>query len=96
MKNRSGRKSSDLDNIRPEIWEFTEDLLHVIWILEKTIALYPELAENLHNIINGDVFTEDELPKPTEEERKAPKIEKPKPIQLTIESAYNNNRNNNP
>ena len=30
----SGRKSSPLDRIRPERWDFTQELLELIWILE--------------------------------------------------------------
>lgn len=74
MKSGAGRKSSPLDDVRPERWtaEFTEELLRLLWILESTIDLQPGLTRNLEQIIDGPVFTEDELPDPTEEERSPP------------------------
>ena len=43
MKEKSGRKSSPLDDIRPQRWtsEYTEDLLRLLWVLEATLAEYP-------------------------------------------------------
>ena len=40
----AGRKSSPLDEIRPERWEFTEELLELLWVLEATLELQPEGA----------------------------------------------------
>jgi len=49
MKNPKGKKSSPLDDIRPEKWtgDFTTELLELLWILEATIAEYPTLAKLL-------------------------------------------------
>ena len=69
MKDRSGKKSSPLDDIRPERWEFDEELLNVVWILEHTVETYPALAAWLKQMIAGPVFSENELPKPSPEER---------------------------
>ena len=44
-------------------------------MLEETVEREPELAELLAAIISSDVFATDELPEPTEEERKPPTIE---------------------
>lgn len=46
MKNPKGKKSSPLDDIRPEKWtgNFTTELLELLWILEATIAEYPRQA----------------------------------------------------
>ena len=70
---RSGRKSSELDNIRPEIWEFTEELLELLWVLEETINLQPEGSALLEEVCTSSTFSWDELPTPTEEERQPPR-----------------------
>lgn len=77
-KNPTGKKSSPLDEIRPERWtgDMTRELLELLWILEATVGKEPELAELLAEITNSEVFTAGELPQPTEEERKAPKMGK--------------------
>ena len=74
MKEGAGRRSSELDKIRPEVWpaEFTEELLYVLWILERTVELRPELDALLDEIVAGPVYLASDLPQPTDEERKAP------------------------
>lgn len=78
MKKGAGRKSSPLDDIRPERWtaEFTTELLNLLWVLEATVAEYPRMAELLEAVVEGDTFTEDELPAVPEEAREAPKVPK--------------------
>jgi hypothetical protein len=75
MKEGAGKRSSPLDDIRPEKWpaDFTEELCYLLWILEQTVALAPELSALLDKIVEGPVFAADELPTPTAEERAAPK-----------------------
>ena len=72
LKGGYGRRSSPLDDIRPEIWtaEMTRELLELIWLLERTLELEPQHTELLHQIEAGDCFSGDELPKPkkTDEE----------------------------
>ncbi len=53
MESPKGRKSSALDDIRPERWtaDFTTELLELLWILEATIAEYPAQAELLAEIV---------------------------------------------
>lgn len=79
MRDRSGKKSSPLDDIRPKTWtyEFTRELLELLWVLEATVKGYPEQKKLLEAILAGELFTADELPPVTDEERKAPKIPKP-------------------
>ncbi len=74
-KNPAGRRSSPLDEIRPERWagEMTRELLQLLWVLEATVEKEPELAALLQEITASGVFTAEELPEPTEEERKPPK-----------------------
>ena len=69
---RSGRQSSILDRIRPEQWDFTEELLNLLWILEATIDLQPEGAALLAEVCDSELFTKDELPTPLDEERRPP------------------------
>lgn len=78
VKERSGRKSSPLDDIRPErwTWEMTRELLALLWVLEGVIALEPAQAELLNEIVASDLFLANDLPAPTDAERKAPKIER--------------------
>ena len=70
----SGRKSSDLDEIRPERWEFAEELLELLWLLEETISLQPEGAALLDNVCAGPLFTAAELPSPTAAQRQPPSV----------------------
>ena len=68
----SGRKSSDLDKIRPDSWTFGEELVELLWLLEATLALEPEGAALLDEVCASPLFSADDLPTPTNEERKPP------------------------
>jgi hypothetical protein len=76
MKNPTGRSSSPLDKKRPKRWTgaMTKELLELLWVLEATVEREPEFAELLTEITASEVFSADELPEPTEEERKPPMI----------------------
>ena len=69
---RSGRKSSPLDEIRPQRWVFTEELLELLWVLEATLALQPQGENLLNEVCASPLFQKDELPTPTAEERRPP------------------------
>ena len=71
-KQRSGRKSSLLDNIRPTRWAFTEELLELLWLVEATVALQPEGQVLLDRICESQTFSHTELPVPVESERRSP------------------------
>ena len=75
MRDGAGRRSSPLDDIRPARWtaQFTNELLELLWTLEATIDHYPALVDLLEAITAGPTFTADELPKPTNQQRQAPK-----------------------
>lgn len=75
MKKRAGKKSSPLDDIRPERWtaRMSDELLELLWVLEATLAMEPELQAMLDNVVAGPCFKADELPSPTDDQRKAPK-----------------------
>ena len=70
----SGRKSSPLDEIRPERWTFGEELLELLWLLEATLALEPEGVALLDQVCASPLFSAQELPTPTADERKPPNV----------------------
>ncbi|MGA9763042.1 MAG: type ISP restriction/modification enzyme [Gaiellaceae bacterium] len=74
MKGGAGRKSSPLDDIRPAIWPeaFSKELLELLWVLERTVALGPDLDSLLDNVVSGETIPATELPQPSEAERKPP------------------------
>ena len=69
---RAGRRSSKLDKIRPEHWDFTEDLLELLWVLEETVRRQPEGAALLQKVCGSALFAAHELPIPTDTERQPP------------------------
>ena len=73
MKAGKGKKSSPLDDIRPERWTFTPELLTLLAILEQTVDLTPKAADLLERVVTGDLVDPAALPHPTDGERKAPK-----------------------
>lgn len=79
MKGGAGRSSSPLDEIRPENWtgDMTQELLEVLWVLEATVALFPDLKLVFDEIVASEVFRADELPQPAPEERR-PRRKSPK------------------
>jgi hypothetical protein len=74
MKGGAGRKSSPLDDIRPTVWPeaFSKELLELLWVLERTVALGPDLDSLLDEVVAGRLIAADALPQPTEAERKPP------------------------
>ena len=76
MKKGAGKKSSPLDDIRPECWtsQFTTELLELLWILTATVECYPEQAKLLEAVVESDCFQVSELPLVPEEMRKPPKL----------------------
>jgi hypothetical protein len=71
MKKGAGKKSSPLDAIRPERWQFDEELLDLLWVLEHTVDLWPSLAQALTGILDSNLFTAQDFPEPRPEERVA-------------------------
>lgn len=88
MKEGAGKRSSPLDDIRPEKWPavFTEELCQLLWIVEHTLSLLPTAAQFLDRIIDGPVFEASELPSPSGEERAAPNVTVETSEQLTMDS----------
>lgn len=77
MKDGAGRSSSPLDEIRPTHWtdEMSRELLELLWVLESTVAMFPELQQTLEAIVAGETFRAGELPQPTVTERQPPSTE---------------------
>lgn len=73
MKNRKGRKSSPLDDIRPTRWTQTKELLLVLSIVEHTIEVTPKAAALLSQIVEGPLIPATDLPTPTPANRKPPR-----------------------
>ena len=74
MKNRKGRKSSPLDEVRPDKWTatMTKQFLEILWVLEHTIAMEVKLNNLLEKILAESIFTMDDLPHPIQEEINSP------------------------
>ena len=87
MARGGGRKSSSLDQIRPQHWsvDFTTELLELIWILEATIDGYKDQTQLFRRVVEGECFTADELPSPPQSMRLPPQESRVKP-QLSLAS----------
>ena len=74
MKKGAGRRSSQLDHVRPERWTsgFTTGLLELLWVLAATVENYPKQAELLNAVIECECFDADEFPPVPDKMRKAP------------------------
>lgn len=72
MKSGAGRTSSPLDDIRPRTWSFDNALQDMLWVLEATLARHDRANDLLREIVEGDTFSADDFPDPTDEERKGP------------------------
>ena len=70
MKNRKGKKSSELDDIRPTRWTQSKELLLLLSILEHTVEVTPQAADLLGRIVEGPLIPASDLPTPTPAERK--------------------------
>jgi hypothetical protein len=79
MKNRSGKKSSPLDDIRPRSWtyDFTRELLELVWVLERTVAGYPKQKQLFEAVLGSELYNASELPSVPDAAREAPKVSRP-------------------
>jgi hypothetical protein len=75
MRDPIGRRSSRLDEVGPDRWTaaMTDEFLELLWTIEHTLALYPELARLLTDVLDGPCFTAEEFPLPTAAERRPPR-----------------------
>ena len=76
MKKRKGRRSSPLDDIRPERWtaHMTEEFLEMVWVLEETLAMEPKLEQSLDRVLSSPCFLSSDLPLPGDEDGRPPAI----------------------
>ena len=77
-KKRSGKKSSPLDDIRPQRWtpKMTNELLTLIWTIEATSGNDKKLESVLAEIVAGPCFKESELPVPLANEQEPPSTDR--------------------
>ena len=78
MRQGSGRKSSPLDDVRPQRWTAacTNELLDLLWVLEATVALRPEQARLLDAVAAGDCLLAADLPPVPDHLRHPPRPER--------------------
>jgi hypothetical protein len=71
---RSATSAKPLDLIRPSEWldEWNIELLELLTVLTRTVALYGTAADLLDRILQGPMITADQLPVPSGIERKEP------------------------
>ena len=69
MKAGAGRKSSPLDDIRPKTWQFDNELLDLLWVLDATVDLFPQLSSLFDEVLKSQLFVASNFPQPTEAER---------------------------
>ena len=50
----------------------SDEFLELLWVLEATLTMEPELEKVLDKVVAGPCFTAAELPQPKAEERKPP------------------------
>lgn len=75
MKRGKGKKTSPLDDIRPQRWtnEFTTELLELLWVIDATIAMEPDQEKLLDAILAGPLINAKDLPPVPARSRKAPR-----------------------
>ena len=73
MLKRKGKSSSPLDEIRPDSWSFTGELVSLLAILKETVRLTPVAAELLDAVVAGATLDGSSFPVPSEAERNPPK-----------------------
>lgn len=84
MKKGAGKKSSPLDDVRPEVWNsrLTTELLELLWVLEKTVALSSQQEDLLERIVSAPCFEAEEFPAIPSAFRKPPSL-KPRRKQVS-------------
>jgi hypothetical protein len=87
MKAGAGRSSSPLDEIRPERWTatMTEELLELLWVLEATGEMQPDLKTVFDAVLAGPTFRASDLPQPSAAERQPPGEPEPEPTTVQVE-----------
>ena len=73
---RAARGTNELDAIRPTRWEdqWSDELAEIIQSIDMSLALQAKGIDLLDSILASDLITAEDLPEPSKESRKAPKI----------------------
>ena len=74
MLERAGKSSSPLDALRPAGWQFDDELLDLLWVLDATVDLLPDMASLLDEVLAGDLFAAGDFPTPGDAERHGPGV----------------------
>ena len=82
MKGGGGRQSSSLNEIRPARWPsaYTGELLELLWVLEGTLAAYPEQALLLDRVVAGPCLQAAEVAPPGDALRQPPRGPRSAPL----------------
>lgn len=72
MATRKGKRSSPLDDIRSERWNFVQELLQLVAVLQHTIDVTEKATELLGRVLASRLVDATSLPHATDAERKAP------------------------
>lgn len=85
-KGGAGNRSSPLDDLRPKLWtrRMNRELLELVWVLEASVEMLSVLDEFLDQVLGSSLFTADELPSPSEEEREPSKADEDSGEQLPL------------
>jgi len=70
MRKRAGKSSSPLDELRPDGWQFDDELLELLWMLEESLDVLPNATALLEEVLAAPVFLAVELPTPIDTERR--------------------------
>lgn len=75
---RAASNSSPLDHIRPTEWSpvWTEELLELLTVLERTLEMTPAGTELLDRVCAGPLIDASDLPEVPEALRKPPKVDR--------------------
>lgn len=86
MQRRSGKRSSTLDELRPQSWDATlsQELRELIWVLEATVNAQPRLNALLAQVVAGPIIAANQLPVPTELERLPARDDDEAPVQQQL------------
>lgn len=71
----AGKAATPLDLIRPTEWEdeWNDELLDLLRMLTRTVELGAQQTQLLEEVVQGELIAPEQLPSPTDAERKVPK-----------------------
>ncbi len=84
MKKRAGKKSSTLDDIRPDTWSFSNDLVELLWVIEHFAGAAQPAADLLGRVTQSELIANDAFPTATSDQTKPPAPAPPAADQQTM------------